>query len=161
MTNRAGRSGSRERPHAPEGETLPSFGRSLPILLLRAREAVMSYFRPLLRAHGLTEQQWRVLRALDGEGPVEAAELARLTSVLPPSLSRILKLLDRKGWITRRSNRSDLRRAVIAISPKGRAMIGKIAPQAEARHALITEAFGAQEVDALVRELIRLTALKP
>jgi DNA-binding MarR family transcriptional regulator len=40
------------------------FSRSLPMSLLRAREAVMRQFRPSLREHGLTEQQWRILRAL-------------------------------------------------------------------------------------------------
>ncbi len=44
------------------------FSRSLPMSLLRAREAVMRQFRPSLRNHGLTEQQWRILRALDGGG---------------------------------------------------------------------------------------------
>jgi len=32
--------------------------------LLKAREAAMERFRPMLREHGLTEQQWRVIRAL-------------------------------------------------------------------------------------------------
>ncbi|MFT5000920.1 MAG: hypothetical protein ACI875_001925, partial [Planctomycetota bacterium] len=36
--------------------------KSLPIMLLRAREAVMRRFRPMLRLHDLSEQQWRVLR---------------------------------------------------------------------------------------------------
>ncbi|MDP2620260.1 MAG: homoprotocatechuate degradation operon regulator HpaR [Hyphomicrobiales bacterium] len=163
MTDRVQTGGSDRPPSAaePQSETLRSFRRSLPVLLLTAREAVMTYFRPMLRAHGLTEQQWRVLRALDSEGPVEAAELARLTSILPPSLSRILKLVERKGWITRRSNQSDLRRTVIAISAKGRTVIRKIAPEAEAQHRRITESFGAEEADALVRELIRLAMLKP
>jgi hypothetical protein len=35
------------------------FSRSLPMSLLRAREAVMRQFRPSLRDHGLTEQQSR------------------------------------------------------------------------------------------------------
>ena len=42
--------------------------RSLPIMLLRAREAVMKRFRPMLKAHGLSEQQWRVLRVLNETG---------------------------------------------------------------------------------------------
>jgi homoprotocatechuate degradation regulator HpaR len=162
MSNGLGRPGGKPALCEPEpqSETLRSFRRSLPVLLLTAREAVMSYFRPLLRAHGLTEQQWRVLRALDSEGPVEAAELARLTSILPPSLSRILKLLERKGWITRRSNQNDLRRAVILLSPKGRRVFQKIAPESEAQHRRITEAFGADEAEALVRALTRLARLK-
>ena len=31
--------------------------RNLPLLLLQAREAVIANFRPILNAHGLTEQQ--------------------------------------------------------------------------------------------------------
>ena len=36
--------------------------RNLPRLLLQAREAVMTNTRPSLRVHGLSDQQWRVLR---------------------------------------------------------------------------------------------------
>src|SRR5665647_1001577 len=52
------------------------FSRSLPMALLRARESVMRHFRPSLRAHGLTEQQWRILRALSSHGEIEVTELA-------------------------------------------------------------------------------------
>ena len=38
--------------------------RNLPRLLLQAREAVMAHTRPSLREHGLSDQQWRVLRVL-------------------------------------------------------------------------------------------------
>ncbi|MCP4224610.1 MAG: homoprotocatechuate degradation operon regulator HpaR, partial [Actinomycetia bacterium] len=42
------------------------FTESLPMALLQARESAMRLFRPLLAEHDLTEQQWRVLRALAG-----------------------------------------------------------------------------------------------
>ena len=48
----------------PRRAPMREFSRSLPMSLLRAREAVMRQFRPSLREHGLTEQQWRILRAL-------------------------------------------------------------------------------------------------
>ena len=38
--------------------------RNLPLLLLHAREGVIGQFRPILNAHGVTEQQWRIIRAL-------------------------------------------------------------------------------------------------
>ena len=50
--------------------------RSLPIALLRARDAVMSRFRPMLQERGFTEQQWRVLRVLDEGGPLDPTEIA-------------------------------------------------------------------------------------
>ena len=67
-----------------------AFSNSLPMELLRAREAVMRRFRPGLRGHGVTEQQWRILRALAHSGPLEVSQLADATCLLAPSLSRIL-----------------------------------------------------------------------
>ena len=46
------------------------------MLLLRAREKMMERFRPLLTANGLTEQQWRVIRALTENGPMEPREIS-------------------------------------------------------------------------------------
>ena len=54
----------------------------------------MNYFRPGLHHFGITEQQWRVLRALTTVETIEVLALAEATFLLPPSLSRILKDLD-------------------------------------------------------------------
>src|ERR1700743_256876 len=79
------------------------FSRSLPMSLLRAREAVMRQFRPALRKHDLTEQQWRILRALAAIDTIEVTELARTAFLLGPSLSRILRDLDARGLIERKT----------------------------------------------------------
>src|SRR5579883_1276119 len=97
-------------PAVTSDENLPhlkirDFSQSLPMLLLRAREAVMRYFRPSLLEHGVTEQQWRVLRALSTADEMEVMILANATYLLPPSLSRILKDLQRRGLVKRRSDR--------------------------------------------------------
>src|SRR5438552_16034721 len=78
------------------------FSRSLPMSLLRAREAVMRQFRPSLRGHGLTEQQWRILRALAAIDAIEVTELARTAFLLGPSLSRILRDLEARHLIERK-----------------------------------------------------------
>ncbi|MGH7006661.1 MAG: hypothetical protein ACREIP_22160, partial [Alphaproteobacteria bacterium] len=62
MTERATarRSLRREEAQANGGDfPMRAFSRSLPMQLLRAREAVMQRFRPMLHQHGVTEQQWR------------------------------------------------------------------------------------------------------
>ena len=51
--------------------------RNLPHLFLSAREVLMTRFRPVLNAAGLTEQQWRVLRTLHDAGELDAATLAQ------------------------------------------------------------------------------------
>ena len=60
-----------------------SFGQSLPMELLKAREAAMARFRPMLRGHGLTEQQWRCLRVLWDEALRLVSDEARPTASLP------------------------------------------------------------------------------
>ena len=105
----------------PAGRRVPmrDFSRSLPMSLLRAREAVMRQFRPALREHGLTEQQWRILRALAGIDAIEVTELARMAFLLGPSLSRILRDLEARGLVERRTAAADQRRNMVSISPRG------------------------------------------
>jgi len=71
--------------------------KAISVRLLRARDAVMEHVRPLLRAHGFTEQQYRVLRALQNEAPLDNATIAARASLLPPSVTRILADLQRRG----------------------------------------------------------------
>lgn len=132
------------------------FSRSLPMALLRAREAVMRHFRVSLRAHGLTEQQWRILRALSSFDSIEVTELARVAYLLGPSLSRILRDLEERRLIDRRTMKADLRRSIVSISPKGLRLIEAVAPSSEAIYGEITHRFGADklvELQALLQEL--------
>ena len=132
------------------------FSRSLPMSLLRAREAVMRQFRPSLRDHGLTEQQWRILRALAAIDAIEVTELARVAFLLGPSLSRILRDLEARHLIERRVAKSDLRRAVVSISPKGLKLIEAVAPTSEAIYAEITGRYGARKLVELQDMLAEL-----
>lgn len=135
------------------------FSRSLPMALLRAREAVMRQFRPILRAHDLTEQQWRILRALSAADQLEASELARATYLLGPSLSRILRDLEARDLIRRRAPESDLRRALVSIAPAGLAVIAAVAPRSEAIYAEITERYGPGKLETLQGLLGELEAV--
>jgi homoprotocatechuate degradation regulator HpaR len=125
--------GTTEARRAPMRE----FSRSLPMSLLRAREAVMRQFRPSLRNHGLTEQQWRILRALTAVDTIEVTELARVAFLLGPSLSRILRDLEARDLIERRTAKADLRRGEVSISSKGLKLIEAVAPTSEAIYAEI------------------------
>jgi homoprotocatechuate degradation regulator HpaR len=134
------------------------FSRSLPMSLLRARESVMRHFRPSLRAHGLTEQQWRILRALASTDAVEVTELARVAYLLGPSLSRILRDLETRRLIARRTVKADLRRSMVSISAAGLRLIKAVAPSSEAIYAEITRRFGARGLAELQAMLHRLEA---
>ncbi|SFI75660.1 homoprotocatechuate degradation operon regulator HpaR [Bradyrhizobium sp. Gha] len=125
------------------------FSRSLPMSLLRAREAVMRQFRPSLREHGLTEQQWRILRALAAIEAAEVTELARTAFLLGPSLSRILRDLEARNLIERRTAKTDQRRSMVSISREGVKLMASVAPSSEAIYAEITQRFGARKLAEL------------
>jgi homoprotocatechuate degradation regulator HpaR len=152
----------RERPSGSIGEVdvrrvpMRDFSRSLPMALLRAREAVMRHFRPSLRAYGLTEQQWRILRALASNSDIEVTELARVAYLLGPSLSRILRDLESRGLIERRVVRADLRRAMVSITAQGLQLIKAVAPSSEAIYAELARRYGEGPLAELQEMLHRL-----
>jgi len=130
------------------------FSRSLPMSLLRAREAVMRHFRPSLRNHGLTEQQWRILRALAAVETIEVTELARVAFLLGPSLSRILRDLEARQLIERKVAKADQRRSMVSISAKGLKLIEAVAPSSEAIYAAMTKRYGARKL-AELQDMLR------
>ncbi len=131
--------------------------RALPITLLRAREATMRLFKPHVDAAGLTLPQWRVIRALAEDGVHDAAELAGRCAILPPSLSRILPVLEERGLILRTREAGDGRRAALRLSDAGHALFAQIAPHSEAVYRKLEDAFGANRTAALLAELDALT----
>jgi homoprotocatechuate degradation regulator HpaR len=138
--------------------TLRPFSRSLPMALLRAREAVMRHFRPLLKARNLTEQQWRVLRALDGLDGIDVTGLAARTFLLAPSLTRILRDLEARQLIRRRADPQDGRASVIALSAAGRRTLNEGGPESEAIYAQLEARIGKNRIDALMTMLQEIEA---
>jgi homoprotocatechuate degradation regulator HpaR len=136
--------------------TLRDFSRSLPMLLLRSHQAVMAEFRPILRAHGITDTQWRVLRALTTADAVRISQLAQLTLISGPSLTRILKSLEDRRLLERTAEPGDQRAARITITPAGRALIETVAPHSEARYRGLAKRIGEADLDTLYRLLADL-----
>lgn len=134
---------------AAEDTALPDFSASLPMALLRAREAVTQYFRPMLRRYDLTEQQWRVLRALADHGRLEISELAEHCFILMPSLSRILQKLEERKLVSRKAVEGDQRRASIELSAKGAKLFKATVPEVDACYREIARRFGGERLDEL------------
>ncbi len=128
---------------------LRDFQHSLPMELLKAREAAMSRFRPMLRQHGLTEQQWRVIRALAAYRKIDASQLARKSFLLAPSLTRILQFLERKKLVKRSSDANDQRRYVFVLTGRGRRLYDEVGPDSELLYSDIEQVFGENKLEAL------------
>jgi homoprotocatechuate degradation regulator HpaR len=133
--------------------------RSLPIALLRAREKVMGPIREMLESSGINEQKWRVLRILDEQGPLEQSQLAQEACLLVSSLTRMIRPMQDEGLITRRTPPDDRRKAILAITPAGRALIRAHAGESAAIFRNIEAAFGAERLEALLDLLEALQAI--
>ena len=132
---------------------LRDFEHSLPMELLKAREAAMAKFRPMLRDHGLTEQQWRVIRALAHYEEIDASELAQRSLLLAPSLTRILQYLESENLVKRSAHKEDQRRSVLTLTARGRKLFSEVAPDSAALYEDIEASFGPDRM-ALLYELL-------
>ncbi|SDK23537.1 homoprotocatechuate degradation operon regulator HpaR [Aliiruegeria lutimaris] len=143
-----------------DGFELANTRRTLPILLLSAREAVMEHFRPLLHAHDITEQQWRVIRVLQERGEMDASRLADLACILAPSLTRMIKALEARKLVASRRDETDGRRSLISLTEKGRTFIATVAPSSARIYADIEARVGTELLQRLTDDLVALrTAL--
>jgi homoprotocatechuate degradation regulator HpaR len=130
--------------------------RNLPLLLLQAREAVLSQFRPILNAHGLTEQQWRIVRELVEHGPLEPREIGRRCRISSPSLAGVLARMADQGLVTRRPLAHDRRRQQVAASAQGRRLALRMAPDIEAAYQALEARLGQAFVDRVYAALDQL-----
>lgn len=142
----------------------PFVHRNLPRLLLQAREAVMAHTRPSLRQHGLSDQQWRVLRVL-GEhahepGGVETGRVAREAYLLGPSLTGVLSRMKRDGLITQEKCTQDARRTVVRATALGLEKVQTLSQTIEAHYSWLEKELGKTRLKALYELLDEVIALE-
>jgi homoprotocatechuate degradation regulator HpaR len=133
--------------------------RNLPLLLLHARESVIANFRPVLNEHGLTEQQWRILRALLELGPLEPREIVRVCRISSPSLAGVLARMDDLRLVKRERLAHDQRRVKVSLTPRSRALAARMAPQIEATYRQIEARIGPEVTERFYRALDELIEL--
>ena len=122
---------------------------SLPILLQKAREAVVLSTRSTLSGFDLTEQQWRVIRTTYLNGELNAQTLASQSAILGPSLSRILNRLEEDGILLRKVSPGDQRELVISLSAKGKRLHQKVQPKIQANYDVLATKLSQSKVSQL------------
>lgn len=123
--------------------------RNLPQLLLKARERLMSHFRPIINHFGLTEQQWRILRALDEHGQLEPWELCEMCQILSPSMAGVLARMEDGGFVNRERMPEDQRRVMVRLSRKGDQLLMDMAPLIDEQYRHIEQTLGTKVFDEL------------
>lgn len=134
---------------------------SLTLTLLQAREAAMGFFRPSLNQHGLTEQQWRIIRILRQSGEMEIHQLASQACILKPSMTGVLSRMERDGVVRRWKSTQDQRRVFVGLTEQGQQCFVSMSEDMERNYQRILEQFGAEKLQQLLKLLGELKKIKP
>lgn len=90
------------------------------------RNAVMRLARRLRNERQedhLTPSQIAVLATLLQEGPLTLASLAAIEHVQPPSMTRIVTVLEQGGWVEKHPNPQDRRQLLVQLTQSAEAWI--------------------------------------
>jgi DNA-binding MarR family transcriptional regulator len=124
------------------------------ISLMVAADHVDQAVAPLWERHGITADQYNVLRILRGVHPDghPRNEIARRMIHRAPDVTRMLDRLVRQRLVRRRRNAADRRESIATITETGLALLARIDPEVHALQTTLTRALGEREL----RELVRL-----
>ncbi|MDO4693203.1 MAG: homoprotocatechuate degradation operon regulator HpaR [Eikenella sp.] len=147
---------SRQQPSAMSQEY-----RNLPMLLYKARESFMTQFRPILNEFGVTEQQWRIIRALAEQGDLEPRQLCEQCLILSPSMAGMLKRMEELGLIEK-IPMADQRRIRIHLTDQARQLYTQAKERIAQEYQSIAGKIGQEPIANLYQALdIIIEELKP
>jgi homoprotocatechuate degradation regulator HpaR len=133
---------------------------NLPQRFLKARDFLMSNFRPILNHYGVTEQQWRILRVLGEFGQLEPRELCDLCQILSPSMAGMLGRMEETGLIQRERVAGDQRRVMVSLTSQGEQLMNQIGPLINLQYQNIEQACGKKIFAELFQVLEEFIALE-
>lgn len=81
---------------------------------------------------GITVDQWSILKTLNSYPDLSQKELADLCGKDQPTLTRIIDLLVKKGFVERAMHHLDRRSFIVHLSENGKRKIEELAPQVRA-----------------------------
>lgn len=137
---------------------LPAPGVQLMLQLMLTREAVVRSQERLFEAHGLTIQQYNVLRIVRG-GPVKGHPIYEIERRMIYRFANVTRLVDRlevQGLLKRVADPKDRRVSRVVITPKGRRLMDRLDEPVQAMATRLTSCCDEAECLALAGQLERL-----
>lgn len=109
---------------------------------------------------GLSRAEWRVMAHLSQEAEVSVREIHARVDMDKSKVSRAATRLEDAGVITKRASDTDRRLVVLALTPKGEAMMAELAKEAQAFQQELLSRLGG-EADVVLTAIEKLTATSP
>ena len=149
---------------AAPGAEHPFVDDYLPALLALASQLISSEFHAVARSHGFSVSEWRVLASLAGFDAISTGQLAQVSLMKQPTLTRLLDRMVRDGHVERLDHDGDRRVTLVRITPAGARTVEKLMELAREHEHRVLEPFGlarAEELKATLRRMIELHAHVP
>jgi DNA-binding MarR family transcriptional regulator len=105
-----------------------------------------------------------VLASLAGSEPINIGQLAQITTMKQPTVTRVLDRMQARGLIERLPSGGDRRVTLVRITPAGTRLVSQLIPQAQEHERRVLEPFGRQrseDLKATLRKLIELHRSSP
>jgi DNA-binding MarR family transcriptional regulator len=127
----------------------------LSVLMLRISNAIARSYERRFR---LSVPEWRVMAVLGRFGPLSANGVAEKTQMDKVRVSRAVARLLAVGRVSRRTDRADRRRSILALTSAGEAIHREIVPHAERVEARLLAGLDEAERATLDRLIAKLEA---
>lgn len=134
----------------------------LPYLINRVGSALVARFSAdALAGARLSIASWRVLAVLSntlrtGSGGLRQTDLAEMTSIDASTLSRLVTRLARAGLVKRTRSRTNSREVAVALTRKGKSVLGRLIPVAARLQNAATRKLSKRDLATLKRVLRRM-----
>ncbi|CAM3248596.1 MarR family winged helix-turn-helix transcriptional regulator [Paracoccus nototheniae] len=128
----------------------------LSYLIARANRMVEEDLARRLQPGGLAIEQFRVLKALEQDGPSPMGGLAARVLVEPATLTKIIDRMTSEGLVFRLADPKDRRKVMVALAPKGIALGRDLRNISTAHDDHIAQALPGSELSRIKRILMDL-----
>lgn len=128
--------------------------------ILRTADRVRRRLAAALDPHGVTVQQYNVLRILRGARgtPLPTLEIGERMIEDAPGVTRLLDRLEAKGWVRRQRCTEDRRLVHCWITDEGLSLLAEVDPRIREADRSLTRVLDDAELEALSRLLDRVRA---
>jgi DNA-binding MarR family transcriptional regulator len=142
-------------------ETFRSREQQATLGLLRAADAVKRSLAQVIEPHGITPQQYNVLRILRGAGRdgLPTLTIGERMIEQTPGVTRLVDRLERKGLASRKPCPDDRRRVFCRITEKGLALLSELDEPVNLWDARAVSVLGSTDLDALISLLDRVRSI--
>jgi DNA-binding MarR family transcriptional regulator len=123
----------------------------------RAARALARRFDDALRPLGLTNGQFSLMMALNRPTPESIGAVAQLLAMDRTTLTAALKPLERRRLVCVNTDPDDRRSRLIALTPKGQALLAEAVPIWQATHGAVDQLLARSNPDRLRRDLKALS----